>query len=103
MTEKPLKTLVCSEKELELYSDRLVLHPKGGLLRRVEADQMVIPLRDIVQITHLEEPSFRAGCYNLLIKQADGKLTVLPYQKKYQYIAKQIYEFVRQAVSAAAA
>ncbi|MBZ0307441.1 MAG: hypothetical protein K8I82_15340 [Anaerolineae bacterium] len=101
MSEKPLKTLPCLEKTLDLYADRIVLHNKRSLLRHAESVQKVIFLRDIAHLIHLEEPAFRAGYYNLLIKQADGKILVLSYAQKHQHTAQQICKHVLNAVVAA--
>ncbi len=101
MTEKPLKALPCLEKELLLYTDHIVLQGKRSLLRHTEPTQKVIFLRDIAHLIHLEESTFRAGYYNLLIKQTDGKVLVLSYAKRHQHTAQQICDLVQKAAAAA--
>ncbi len=101
MSDKPLKTLPGAEKTIELYTDRLVIQRKSGLLHHGDAEQ-VIYLKDVVQITHSEATTYRANCFNLLIKLSDGRLFVLPYPKKYRGAAEAIYDYVRRLGVAAA-
>lgn len=94
MSDKPLKTLPCLDKHLELYMDRIIVwHPSNI--------QETIMLHDVAQITHLKQASFRAGCYNLMLKTREGKLIILPYRTKYEAAAEKICDFVRSATIAA--